>query len=193
MSPAQDPMDIKISPHNHRHRKHLEYAAWFFSLALMGIRMSNKLTIRIRTKDLLSDTTTSVRVGECSIDAYGCEPQRDFVITLERTLGIGRMIGTLAHEMVHVQQKVRNRLQVREDPNNEHISMNRWKGSIFHTDHRQSEAEMPWELEAAAVAEKLLDKYVLFLETCVEKDNFMHPLDFMEDNPVTVTPAHAFS
>ena len=71
--------------------------------------------------------------------------------------------------------------------------MNRWEGSIFYTDHRQSEAEMPWELEAAAVSEELLDKYVSFLETCVEKGNFIHPLDYMEDNPLTVTPVPSFS
>ena len=186
-------MDIKISPHNHKYKRQLERAVWFYSLALMGARMTNKLVIRIRTKDLISDTSTSPRIGECMLDTNGCEPQRDFAINVERTLDNGQMIGILAHEMAHVQQKVRNRMQLRDDPTDENITVTRWEGKTYRTDHRLSEASFPWEIEAVAVAEKLMAKYVSFLEACVAEDKFIHPLDFLESNPCSVTPAHAFS
>jgi len=186
-------MDIKINPHNHRYGGQLERAVWFYSLALMGARMTNKLTIRIRTKDLISDTSTSPRIGECMLDTNGCEPQRDFVINVEKTLDNGQMISILAHEMTHVQQKVRNRMQLRDDPNDENITVTRWEGKTYRSDHRLSEASFPWEIEAVETAENLMAKYVSFLETCVEKGKFVHPLDFMQDTPLTVTPAPSFS
>jgi hypothetical protein len=186
-------MDIKISPHNHKYKWQLERAVWFYSLALMGTRMTNKLIIRIRTKDLISDTSTSPRIGECMLDTNGCEPQRDFAINVERTLDNGQMIGILAHEMTHVQQKVRNRMQITDDPTDDNITVTRWEGKTYRTDHRLSEASFPWEVEAAATAEELLAKYVSFLEACVAEDKFMHPLAFLECNPLTVTPAPSFS
>jgi len=103
------------------------------------------------------------------------------------------MISTLAHEMVHVQQKVRNRLQVKYHPTDEHISVNRWGGMTFYTDDRQPETEMPWEIEAVEVCDELLAKFVEFLEACNKEDKILDPLNFLKKNPFIVNSVPNFS
>jgi hypothetical protein len=69
-------------------------------------RFANMLTIELPNITVLSDETSQMKVnGEC----YQNSPT-DYMIILKVQENIGRMIQTLAHEMVHVKQYLKDDL-----------------------------------------------------------------------------------
>jgi hypothetical protein len=118
-------------------------AAEFFAEALLGKRMAKSITcdIEVRKK-------TDFK-GEC-VNEDDTRRSRWFTISL-RDENINEMIKTLAHEMVHVKQHVRNEL------GKKHVVLHKdgfviqteWQGQIWRPKKGEDAYyDSPWEIEA---------------------------------------------
>lgn len=119
----------------------LEEATQFFINKLIGSRM--KLTIDIEGVKRLDVK------GEC-INEDMTKRSRWFTVRL-RDMGAAELVSTLAHEMVHVKQHVRNEL------GRKHVVLQKdglqvlteWKGEIWYPKKGEDPYfNAPWEIEA---------------------------------------------
>jgi hypothetical protein len=124
--------------------KNLRQAIEFFASNLFTPQMKRHVEIRVRQRDL------GVWHGFASIEDYNVLNQpRSFVIELHKKDSEEEKLKTLAHEMVHVKQYVRNEL------NDE---MNTWKGRYVDSDAIDYN-DQPWEVEANKLGDKLYELY----------------------------------
>lgn len=124
--------------------KNLREAIGFFASNLFTPQMSRHVEVHIRQRDL------GVWHGFASIEEYNSLGQpRSFVIELHRKDDEKEKLKTLAHELVHVRQYVRNEL------NDE---MNTWKGRKINSDDIPYD-DQPWEIEANELGNKLYELY----------------------------------
>lgn len=123
----------------------LTVATEFFAEALLGKRMAKSLTLDLEVR---SRKKTDFK-GEC-INEDGTRRSRWFTIVL-RNESINEMIKTLAHEMVHVKQHVRNEL------GKKHVVLHKdgldikteWLGTIWEPKKGEDPYyDSPWEIEA---------------------------------------------
>ena len=129
---------------NGRLNKNLREAIEFFASNLFTPQMKRHIEIRVRQRDL------GVWHGFASIEEYNMLNQpRSFVIELHKKDTEVEKLKTLAHELVHVRQYVRNEL------NDE---MNTWKGRKIDSDSIPYD-DQPWEVEANELGRLLYEQY----------------------------------
>ena len=129
----------KITP---RQRKALNY----FASRLFSPQMIPNLHIRVKYKRNMGDM-----FGCVYIDDYNEKGNpRYFVMEIAKEDAMDVKLHTMAHEMIHVRQFVRGDLD--ED-------MTRWKSRRVNADNIPYR-ELPWEIEANRLGEKL---YLEFL------------------------------
>jgi hypothetical protein len=124
--------------------KTLREALEFFAANLFTPQMNRHVEVRIRQRDL------GTWHGFASIEDYNSLGQpRSFIIELHRKDNEAEKLKTLAHELVHVRQYVRNEL------NDE---MNTWKGRKIDSDSIPYD-DQPWEVEANELGNLLYERY----------------------------------
>jgi hypothetical protein len=124
--------------------KNLREAIEFFASNLFTPQMKRHIEIRIRQKDL------GTWHGFVIIEDYNVLNQpRSFIIELHKNDSETEKLKTLAHEMIHVKQYVRNEL-------NDEMSM--WKGRKVNSDAMNYD-DQPWEIEANQLGDKLYELY----------------------------------
>ena len=124
--------------------KKIKSAIDFFATELFTPQMKRHVEIRVRQRDL------GTWHGFASIEDYNSLGQpRSFVIELHKNDNEAEKLKTLAHELVHVRQYVRNEL------NDE---MNTWKGRKIDSDSIPYD-DQPWEVEANELGELLYERY----------------------------------
>lgn len=121
----------------------LKEAAEFFSNILMSKNIN--LTVDIEVQGYKYDLS-----GEC-INEDGTRRSRWFTILLKNE-PLNDMVRTLAHEMVHVKQHVRNELGDRAivmHKNGKMTTHTEWKGSAWVPGRNENGYfDAPWEIEA---------------------------------------------
>lgn len=137
---------MQINPYGVRGRRleALVEACQFYAEILLGKRMARGLTIDIEVeKDL------DVK-GEC-VNEDCTKRSRYFTIRLQNE-NINEMVKTLAHEMVHVKQYVRNELGdkiITMKGDNVAVIATMWKGEKWLPGPREhAYYDAPWEVEA---------------------------------------------
>jgi hypothetical protein len=129
---------------NGKINKNLREALEFFASSLFTPQMKRNIEVRVRQRDL------GTWHGFASIEDYNMLNQpRSFVIELHKKDTEVEKLKTLAHEMVHIKQYVRNEL-------NE--SMNTWKGRKIDSDAIDYN-DQPWEVEANQLGDELYERY----------------------------------
>lgn len=124
--------------------KNLREAIGFFASNLFTPQMSRHVEVRVSQKDL------GTWHGFATIEDYNSLGQpRSFVIEIHKNDCEEEKLKTLAHELVHVRQYVRNEL------NDE---MNTWKGRKINSDDIPYD-DQPWEIEANELGNKLYELY----------------------------------
>lgn len=124
--------------------KNLRKGLEFFAENLFTPQMSRHVEVRVRQREL------GTWHGFASIEDYNSLGQpRSFVIELHKKDDDAEKLKTLAHELVHVRQYVRNEL------NDE---MNTWKGVKIDSDAIPYD-DQPWEVEAIKLGEELYERY----------------------------------
>jgi len=83
---------------------------------------------------------------------------REFLIELDNRLDAKQYLITLFHELMHVEQRLRNRHQQRFAPK----FTNKWMGEIISSDI--SYEDEPWEVEAFDMQVKLYEEYTCHAE-----------------------------
>lgn len=91
--------------------------------------------------------------GACTTTSPPSMP-REFEIELENRLDEKQYLITLFHELMHVDQRLRNRHQQRFMPK----FTNKWLGEIISDDTPYD--QQPWEVESFAMQEKLYEEYM---------------------------------
>ena len=129
-------------------RAEIRQAVNFFADKLLTPRMSKNILTFVKIRKSLVKRD-NVYAWCCPIDDH-VRP-REFEIELDSSLGRVTSIRTLAHEMVHVRQWVKNELKdyVRKDTH--------WHGSSVSPDTPYR--ELPWEVEAYALQNQLASEY----------------------------------
>ena len=124
--------------------KKLKNAIDFFATELFTPQMKRHVEVRVRQRDL------GTWHGFASIEDYNSLGQpRSFVIELHKNDNEAEKLKTLAHELCHVRQYVRNEL-------NE--AMNTWKGCKIDSDAIPYD-DQPWEVEANQLGNELYERY----------------------------------
>ena len=124
--------------------KNLREALEFFAANLFTPQMNRHVEVRIKQRDL------GTWHGFASIEDYNSLGQpRSFIIELHQKDNEAEKLKTLAHELVHVRQYVRNEL------NDE---MNTWKGRKIDSDSIPYD-DQPWEKEANELGNLLYERY----------------------------------
>ena len=91
--------------------------------------------------------------GACTTTSSLSFP-REFLIELDNRLDHKQYLITLFHELMHVEQRLRNRHQQRFMPK----FTNKWMGEVVPQD--TSYRDEPWEVEAFAMQEELCNAYL---------------------------------
>jgi len=132
-------------------------AAEFFLTQLLGKRMADGLTIDIEVHK------TFEAAGEC-INEDGTTRSRWFTIILKEQK-LDTMLTTLAHEMVHVKQHVRNEISYRRasrgktDQTTSEVRL--WKGQEWMPGKNEDEYfDAPWEIEAYGRESGLVHRFI---------------------------------
>lgn len=132
-------MDLHIKGGNKKQRELIESMMRFTANKLMTRRLSNTLYIEV----FLSRTLMKKRniYGICSWDD---NPYRakDFLIELDSSVKLRRLLETAAHEMVHVKQYARGELQQLMSK-----KCHKFRGEYF-PDGEVEYWDLPWEIEA---------------------------------------------
>jgi hypothetical protein len=127
-----------------RHHLPLQRALEAMLRANCGPRLVETLRIRVefRATKLEADTAAMVQLL-----TNGSKPQRSFRIVVQRDHTLDQQIGHLAHEVVHIQQSVSGRYQLRKVCGVTHV---RWEGKNLGPLRDIPYATQPWEKEAFA-------------------------------------------
>ena len=109
-------MKINVSlprlSNNERIKKLLSDAVKFYLDELnVSVRMQNTLNIKINVRKTTLDKDTS---GTCSIRMNGSQSTKEYKIILSHDEMDFTKLATLAHEVVHIEQQVTKRLQLRK-------------------------------------------------------------------------------
>lgn len=151
-------MQINVTGFTEEQAAELEAAALFFSKALGLGRIGYQLDIE-RNKKLDNE-------GECA-DEDGVKNPRWFTITLRGKRGDDPLTRTLAHEMVHVKQYIRNELgkEMTVSKGKGFSIATKWKGEYWTpAQHEDEYFDSPWEIEAYGREVGLYHKWTLHRE-----------------------------
>jgi hypothetical protein len=149
-------MKVSIQGRNiNEYRNITEQAVRFYAKELMSTRMCNTLNIVVKIqKTTLSKNTR----GTCYAKAIGSSSVKNHEIIIKNTGDTLQMFETLAHEMVHVEQKAMKRLQVRLWKSDKQYHY-RWDGKEMGTAEQNEYWTRPWEVEARSKQKDLLNKF----------------------------------
>jgi hypothetical protein len=137
---------VRNIKHQEIKRKELIEAIEWFSEKLMGKRLPPKLNIFVSFKEIEEH-------GLCSID--DCDPYpRYFTIEIKNGLEYKEILGSLAHELVHVKQFAR-----RELTNFDVNERAKYLGKRYKTDDIDY-WDLPWEVEAHGREVGLVVRYL---------------------------------
>jgi len=137
----------------------IEHATRWGLSQLMSTRLANTLTIRIELR------ATKLRKGISGVaksKAKGSKANKTFTIILLRDDCLKEQLVTLFHELVHVEQIAKNRLQKRvwRSDNRVHV---RWEGKHLGPRDAIPYRTRPWEVEAFRLEKTLAKRYGNFL------------------------------
>jgi hypothetical protein len=132
-------------------------AAEFFVTQLLGKRMADGVTIDIEVR------RTFDAAGEC-VNEDGTTRSRWFTIILKEQK-LDTMLLTLAHEMVHVKQHVRNEITykraTRGKPDQMTSEVRLWRGEEWAPGKTEDEYfDAPWEVEAYGREAGLVHRFI---------------------------------
>lgn len=134
-------MEIKILTHGKR-KELLEKIARFYAKQLK-ISRSNYEVVIVTDPTLKSEGT----LGVCARTG-----KREITVGLYSYLSFGRLLNTLAHEMVHVKQMIKG--HYRQEPMKYGKGVyHYWLGKRINTEY----IKRPWEIEAIKRENKLVD------------------------------------
>ena len=141
-------MPVSVSFSGYRNLKRLvrDAIAWF-----VEHRNLNRLVFHVDVKD--RRCWHENMDGACTTTSSLSFP-REFLIELDNRLDHKQYLITLFHELMHVEQRLRNRHQQRFMPK----FTNKWMGEIISGD--TSYEDEPWEVEAFAMQEELCNAYL---------------------------------
>jgi len=126
--------------------KEQKKAILFFSERLFGRQMLRNLSIRVRKVKAKEFDI----FGLVSIEDYNLSGKpRDFLIEIKHGLNQKDFLETIAHELVHIRQYVRNEL-------NEQMSY--WRNVPVNA-REIPYKDQPWEIEAEEIGKKLVEEY----------------------------------
>jgi hypothetical protein len=152
MSKRQKTLKLTVLERMGSHRDHVEDAARRMLSILFSTRMLNTLSIRIEIRKTKLGKSTW---GTCGVGAAGSKPKRNYTIELDGKLGRDGILGTLAHELIHVQQAVSGRYQRRYWKTTGGL-MCRWYGEVVGNWNEIPYRQRPWEREAFALQSVLV-------------------------------------
>jgi hypothetical protein len=132
-------------------------AAEFFVTQLLGKRMADGVTIDIEVRK------TFDAAGEC-VNEDGTTRSRWFTIILKEQK-LDTMLLTLAHEMVHVKQHVRNEISYKRatrcKPDQMTSEVHLWRGEEWVPGKNEDEYfDAPWEVEAYGREGGLVHRFI---------------------------------
>jgi hypothetical protein len=108
--------------------------------------MIGQLLPRHRTLDI------TVQLNKMNDDAIGyCQMEdtnREFIIEVDKTIGIKELVTTICHEMIHVKQYVRNEMNDDLVENGQAV----WRGRKVNPNTKYY--DLPWEKEAYRLQDK---------------------------------------
>lgn len=144
-------LTIKISQWKGKRNDHpiIDFAARFFTRELLGPHMASRLDYHIR---LRSDWAEYA----CVFLDHGKGRQRDFEIRIKLD-EISIMLFNLAHEIVHIEQRVRNKIVTQRRDTGEEVWFN---GEEFFINFGDSELSQPWELDACKRGDELIESLI---------------------------------
>ena len=116
---------------------------------LMGARLVNTLTIKV---SVVSNAGDGARGAVWTMTHDGTRSHRAFPITIDRSLPWEQIVKTLAHELRHVEQFRRGRLQLRLWASDHKVHA-RWEGVELGPLDSLPYYTRPWEVEARATGE----------------------------------------
>ena len=158
-------MIIHVKGSNKAVRKLVEIAAWYYAEKLMGKRTIANLEININLKKDLMDKHKSE--GTAIWEDDNIRP-KEFLIELDVGVKTRNLLITLAHEMVHVKQWVKNEMYEYSRP--DEVRFNKTKFNMSEIDYW----DYPWEIEAFG---RQLGLFV----RCCEDNGFAEREDMMEE------------
>ena len=154
-------MKINVSlprlSNDERIKKLLSDAVKFYLDELnVSVRMQNTLNIKINVRKTTLDKDTS---GTCSIRMNGSQSTKEYKIIVSDEMDFINKLATLAHEVVHIEQQVTKRLQLRKwsSDNKVHARWNNVEMGEYLVDVPYEEAE--WEIEAREKQNSLARKF----------------------------------
>jgi hypothetical protein len=131
-----------------RIRKKQEKALNFFAERLFSSQMIGNLHIRVKFVSNSNDH------GAVYVDDYNVIGQpRYFIMEIAKEDSLNTQIQTMAHEMVHIRQFVRNEI-------NEELT--KWKSRRVNSDVVPYK-DLPWEIEANKLGDRMYEEFV---ESC---------------------------
>lgn len=144
-------LTIKISQWKGKRNDHpmLDFSARFFTRELLGPHMASRLDYHIRIN------ADWVEYGCVFLD-HGKGRQREFEIHLKRD-SVEMMLFSLAHEIVHIEQRVRNKIVTQRHDNGEEVWFN---DEEFFVKFEDSELSLPWELDACKRGDELIESLI---------------------------------
>ena len=144
-------LTIKISQWKGKRNDHpiIDFAARFFTRELLGPHMASRLDYHIRLRSNWTEYG-------CVFLDHGKGRQREFEIRIKLD-EISIMLFNLAHEIVHIEQRVRNKIVTQRRDTGEEVWFN---GEEFFINFGDSEISQPWELDACKRGDKLIDSLI---------------------------------
>lgn len=141
----------------HFDRDKIVNAAEDMSSCLMSKRLTNTLKIRLEYRKDLKDKDATVAGFQLCQSKGSCFPKRHYV-KLKKTKDTRDFLNTLAHEMIHVQQRATGRLQKRLWSSDKKVHC-RWEGKEVGVCTDIPYTERPWEIEAYKTADDIVSCY----------------------------------
>jgi hypothetical protein len=135
-------------------RKQIREAVEWMVPALVGKRMTGNLDITVRFVQNLGRY-----VGDCEWLDDNISP-RQFLIRISTQQSLRQQLITLAHELTHMKQFVKNELfDYSYD-----ADVTRWRRQIIDT-RKIAYRDLPWEKEAYATQKPLTDAYMKWMKS----------------------------
>lgn len=128
----------------------VEAATRRIGLAIMGAKLANTITIKVTLVRGLEGCNGDISTVNRTVSTTS---MRAFPIRIQAGLPFEQMLKTLAHEIQHVEQIRRGRLQYRMWVSDRQLHV-RWEGKEMGTFNSIPYYTRPWEVEARAAAEK---------------------------------------
>ena len=134
-------------------RKEIREAVTWMVPALVGKRMASNLDITVRFVQNLGRY-----VGDCEWLDDNISP-RQFLIRISTQQSARQQLITLAHELTHMKQFVKNELFDYSTDSDR----SRWRHQVIDTS-KMAYRDLPWEKDAYATQKPLTDAYVKWLK-----------------------------